>query len=135
LKIKPGSVSVGGKISIETRVENIGDGDADNVYIELKSNPKEGLSGFKKAYIGQLEKGDEAPAIFSLIATKANKYNGTLIIHYTDDLGEHKKTENIGLNVNSNLSTMLYWIGAIVLIGILGFFGYKKYSVKKEGIK
>ena len=132
LKIKPGSVSVGGKISIETRVENIGDGDADNVYIELKSDPKEGLSGFKKAYIGQLEKGDEAPAIFSLTATQANKYNGTLTIHYTDDLGEHKKTENIGFNVNSNPLTMLSWIGGIVLIGILSFFGHKKFSKSKD---
>jgi hypothetical protein len=126
LKIQPGTVAVGGKISIQARVENIGKGDADNVYVELKLDPAEGLSGFKKAYIGKLEADDDAPAIFTLTAMAENKYKTQLIIHYTDDLGEHTKIENLNLSVSNKPIDWYYWAIAIVMVLILGYYFYTK---------
>lgn len=126
LQVKPGTISVGGKISIEARVENVGEGDADNVYVELKLSPSEGIAGSKKAYIGQLKKGDDAPAIFSLTGQSANKYSGELIIHYSDDLGEHTKTEKIGLSVKESTNYLYYAIGLILIAGVGYFVFYKK---------
>ncbi len=105
IKIKPAGQEIGKPISIEVRVENIGVGSAENVFVELKFENDTSLTGNKKAYIGHLDKTDESPAFFNLNSQVAGKFTGKILIHYSDDLGEHTTTES--LNISYKESTKI----------------------------
>lgn len=130
LKLKPASVIVGKPVNLEIRIENIGVGEADNVYVELKFD-SEGVTGSKKAYVGRLDKNDESPAFFTLNSQVEGKYPGKILIHYTDDLGEHSITESFNVNFkeDTSINWMLY-IGIIIGLGVI--FLIARSIVKKK---
>ena len=78
------------------RLENIGEGEARVVKAKL-----EGLegSGNTNAFVGRLDKDDDAPAVFTFVPEKAGEQAVTLLVEYEDDLGEHQLRENLTFNV------------------------------------
>jgi hypothetical protein len=98
LKIEPQIPKKGEEITIELRIENIGDDDAENTKLVLDSE----LKGFKTAYLGELEKNDDTPAIFTLRANAAGEVTNKLILTYEDDFGEHVLSEEIRFNISNN---------------------------------
>jgi hypothetical protein len=137
LKFNPHQIRPFEEFTIQATIENSGEGTADNVKVDLESND---LIGFKKAYIGELEEGDDAPAIFSVRSTKLGTLDAFLVIHYLDDLGEHIVRESIPIEVSDHMyikkyqSNKLVWVLAVILFifaGVILFLG-RKY-VKKRG--
>ncbi len=128
IKIKPAGQIVGKPISVEIRTENIGVGSADNVYIELKFEDGTSITGTKKAYIGHLDINDESPAFFTLNSKVVGKYPAKILIHYTDDLGEHTTTESLNLSYKEDTSTNYTLYGGILLLIIMGVIIKKNYK-------
>ena len=83
------------------RLENVGEGEAHVVKAKL-----EGLegSGNTNAFLGRLDKDDDAPAVFTFVPEKAGEQGVTLLVKYEDDFGEHQLSENLTLNVLGNNS-------------------------------
>ncbi len=98
LKIEPQNPKKGDEITIELRVENVGDDDAENTKLVLDSE----LEGFKTVYLGELEKDDDSPAIFSLKTIEEGDFANKLALTYEDDFGEHQITEEFNLTVSNN---------------------------------
>jgi hypothetical protein len=98
LKIEPQNPKKGEEITIELRIENVGDDNAENTKLVLDSE----LKGFKTAYLGELEKNDDTPAIFTLRANAAGEVTNKLILTYEDDFGEHALSEEIRFNISNN---------------------------------
>jgi hypothetical protein len=96
LKFDSGTPMKGQQVSMILRLENIGEGEARVVKAKL-----EGLegSGDTNAFIGRLDKDDDAPAVFNFVPEKAGEQAATLLVEYEDDLGEHKLMENLTFNV------------------------------------
>jgi hypothetical protein len=103
LKIEPQNPRKGEEITIEARIENVGDDDAENTKLVLDSE----LEGFKTAYLGELEKDDDTPAIFTLRAATHGEAINKLILTYNDDFGEHTLSEEIGFNISNNQTQYL----------------------------
>lgn len=98
LKIDPQNPKKGDTVTIELRVENVGDADADDAKLILDST----LHGFKTAYLGELEKSDDTPAIFTLHAPAAGKAVNQMTLTYEDDFGKHTVTEEIRFDISNN---------------------------------
>jgi len=129
IKIKPAGATIGKPVSIEVRVENIGVGAADNVYVELKFEDGSSITGNKKAYIGHLDITDESPAFFNLNSKVAGKYPAKVLIHYTDDLGEHITEESLNISYKEDTSinyTLYSFIALLLIIVIVLYRRYKK---------
>jgi hypothetical protein len=124
LKIEPQNPRKGEEITIEARIENVGDDDAENTKLVLDSE----LEGFKTAYLGELEKDDDSPAIFTLRAATAGEVINTLILTYEDDFGEHDLTEEIIFNIseNNNQNIQMLSIGLLVAFVFVIRFAVKK---------
>lgn len=96
LKFDSGTPVKGQQVSMILRLENIGEGEARVVKAKL-----EGLegSGDTNAFVGRLDKDDDAPAVFIFVPEKAGEQAATLLVGYEDDLGEHQLRENLTFNV------------------------------------
>lgn len=118
LKFDPEMPVVGQKVSIILRLENVGDGEARFVKARL-----EGLegSGSTNAFLGRLEKEDDAPAVFTIIPEKAGEQNPVLKVEYEDDFGEHQLIENLSFSVagkNSKIPSFIFVIPLFMLVVI-----------------
>jgi hypothetical protein len=105
------------------RLDNSGTGDAEAVraWITLP------FLGNKEAFIGRIEPHNDAPAVFILDSGDSGEYPYTLHVSYKDDWGEHERTENLTLTVQSppdNTSSII--LGILLLIG--GFLGYRMWT-------
>ncbi|MCK5344190.1 MAG: COG1361 S-layer family protein, partial [Candidatus Heimdallarchaeota archaeon] len=60
--VEPQPVVLGQQTLVTVRVENLGEGAAENIHVSLRSS---GMEGQTKAYIGKLDEGEDAPAIFA----------------------------------------------------------------------
>ncbi len=118
--VDPNPIKDKEKVIVTVRVENLGEGDADNIQVRLEND---GFEGQTKAYIGKLKEDEDAPAVFSLIPSKPGKHELKVIVSYEDDLGEHEITEHLELLVmKKNSSTKL--VITFLLVGMAAFFGY-----------
>ncbi len=116
--VDPNPIKYGERAIVTVRVENLGEGDADNIQVRLKDG---GFEGQTKAYIGKLKEDEDAPAVFSLIPYKSGKHNLEVIVSYNDDLGKHELTENLELLVTekknqTSLIVLILILGAAVLL-------------------
>lgn len=125
IKIKPLGQIVGNPTSVEVRVENIGYGSADNVYVELKFQSQD-ITGNKKAYIGHLDKTDESPAFFNLNSKVSGKFPAKILIHYTDDLGEHIVEDNINISYKEDNSINYFLYTGVIIILVIIFIFIKR---------
>jgi len=129
LKIEPLTIKRGDKVTVQVRVENVGDGRAENVKVTLDSD----LSGNKKAYVGGLEKDDDAPAIFTLMANNEGELKNKLIITYTDDFGAHNLTEEFALTIKNNGNNDAMFIATgIIALSLVAIVVYLFSKRKKE---
>jgi hypothetical protein len=124
LKLEPQNPKKGEEITIETRIENVGDDNAENTKLVLDSE----LEGFKTAYLGELEKDDDSPAIFTLRATMEGEVANNLLLTYEDDFGEHDLTEEIRFNIsdNNNQNIQMLSIGLLLAIAFVLSLAVKK---------
>ena len=125
----PSPIVAGTPFDITIRIENTGTGDAKQVSatIDLPAD------GTKQAFIGKIEPGDDAPALFLIENMKGGTYPYTLIVNYTDDMGVHIFTEPMSLRVPPSDSYGNVIFGLIVLV-ILGYLGYRYwYLPHKKG--
>ena len=126
--VDPNPIKDGEKAIVTVRVENLGEGDADNIQVRLEND---GFEGQTKAYIGKLKEDEDAPAVFSLIPSKSGKHELKVIVSYEDDLGEHEITEHLELLVIKKSSSTALII-VFLALGIAAFFGYSFWRKKKE---
>ncbi len=126
--VDPNPINDKEKALLIVRVENLGEGDADNIQVRLEND---GFEGQTKAYIGKLKEDEDAPAVFSLIPLKSGKHKLRVIVTYEDDLGEHKITEDLELFViKKNNSKIL--IIVLLMLALIAFFGYSFWKKKTE---
>jgi len=128
LKLDPAIFIQNKKNTISFRVENLGEGDANNIVVNIISDDFDGL---KTTYLGKLEENEDAPAIFTIIPKTAGINNLNFEVIYNDDLGEHKISKEIQIFVKKESKTN-YYILSLILILILVYFGYKKINKNKK---
>ncbi|MGB9929528.1 MAG: COG1361 S-layer family protein [Methanosarcina sp.] len=124
LKFDPEMPEKGQKVSMILRLENVGEGEARFVKAKL-----EGLDGggSTNAFLGRLDKDDDAPAVFSFIPEKAGAQEVNLLVEYEDDFGQHLLSENLTFNVTRQKQSIIPWIvGAIIVFAAAVFYMKKK---------
>lgn len=124
LKFDPEIPVKGQQVSLTLRLENVGNGEAHSVKARL-----EGLegSGSTNAFLGRLDKDDDAPAVFTFTPEKTGDQDVTLLVEYEDDFGEHKISENLTYNVKSQKGGILpIVIGAVLVLAVAFFYMKKK---------
>jgi len=124
LKFDPEIPVKGQKVSMIVRLENVGEGEA--LFVKAKL---EGLdaSGSSSAFLGRLDKDDDAPAVFTFIPGKTGEQEVTLLVEYVDDFGQHQLSEDLTVNViNDSNSKIPLLIGVLVVLAVAVFFMKKK---------
>ncbi len=123
LKFDPEMPERGQKVSMILRLENVGEGEARFVKARL-----EGLkgSGSTDAFLGRLNKDDDAPAVFTFIPEKSGEQNVTLLVEYEDDFGEHRLNEDLTFNVVRKGDSAVPLILAAVLVLAVALYYLKK---------
>lgn len=116
IKIDPAVIKKNNDITLVARIQNAGYGDAKEVVVELDSP----LEGYKKAFLGELEKKEDAPVVFNLKATQSGKVDGILKITYRDDFGVHEKSEKLSVIVGSENGKTSIPESAYLAIGAVG---------------
>ncbi len=117
IKIEPERVVQGEPFTLTIRIENNGQGDARSVESEVDIP----ITGGKTAFLGKIAPDEDAPAMYILKADKNDKLEYNLTIYYSDDLGIHKKVQQMSLLVypRDNNSTFLF--GGFVIAVVLGY--------------
>ena len=124
LKFDPEIPVKGQQVSLTLRLENVGDGEARSVKARLEGLEGSGSTG---AFLGRLDKDDDAPAVFTFTPGKTGDQDVTLLVEYEDDFGEHKVSENLTYNVKShNGSILSIVIGAFLVLAVAFFYMKKK---------
>jgi hypothetical protein len=124
LKFDPEVPVKGQSVSMTVRLENVGEGEARFVKARIEGLEGSGSAG---AFIGRLEKNDDAPAVFTFVPEKTGKQAATLVVEYEDDFGNHQLREDLSFNVNSRNGNILPLImGAAVIIAAAVFYLKKK---------
>jgi hypothetical protein len=108
------------------RIENTGTGEAKQVSAKVDLP----VEGTKEAFIGKIKPGNDAPAIFLLEGAKSGNLPYNLTIIYTDDMGVHTMTRQMNLRVPASDPTGSIII-VLIIIGILGFLGYRYWYLPK----
>lgn len=121
-------VEQGKPFTITARLENVGYGNAEYISSELDCP----FEGNKKAYVGQLDRYEDAPAVFRLLSKEKGHFNCILKTTFKDDTGYHVQEDPFDVFVRGNHKIL--WI----LLGILGVVGvviaYRKF-IKEEKLK
>lgn len=111
-QISPQQIQTGDTFSLILRIENTGTDDAKSVRASLDI-PFEGI---KEAFVGTIEPGNDAPAVFNLKATRGGEISYTMNITYLDDYGKHSISEPLSLSVQEKGGISLL----ILVLAILG---------------
>ena len=119
-------ITAGEGFVIIARLENVGEGDADSINADIACP----FNGNKKAFLGQLKKDEDAPAVFNLVSTRSGEFTCKLMVFYEDDLGSHQKEEEFGVSILSpNYSGIIIFI---IIILILAFIFRKRIPFLKK---
>jgi S-layer domain len=124
LKFDPEIPVKGQQVSMTMRLENVGEGEARSVKARLEGLEGSGNTG---AFLGRLDKDDDAPAVFTFTPEKTGDQDVTLLVEYEDDFGEHELSENLTLNVESQKGNILpIVLGAVLILAAVIFYMKKK---------
>ncbi len=124
LKFDPGMPVKGQQVSMTVRLENVGEGEARSVKARLEGLEGSGSTG---AFLGRLDKDDDAPAVFTFTPEKAGEQEVTLLVEYEDDFGEHQLSENLTINVESQEGSIVpIVLGAVLILAVVIFYMKKK---------
>ncbi len=114
---------------LTVRIENTGTGEAKQVSAKVDL-PAEGT---KESFIGKIQPGNDAPALFLLEGAKSGNHPYNLTISYTDDMGTHTQTRQMNLRVPAADMTGTL-ILVLIILAILGFVAYRYwYFPKRNG--
>jgi uncharacterized membrane protein len=112
---------------LTVRIENTGTGEAKQVSAKVDL-PTEGT---KESFIGKIQPGNDAPALFLLEGAKSGNYPYNLTITYTDDMGTHTQTRQMNLRVPAADMTGTI-ILVLIILAILGFIAYRYWYLPKR---
>ena len=119
----PEIISEGEKIILTIDIENAGNGEAKDVRVELENLE---LEGVKQKYLGKIESDENMPARFIFEGDKNGIYEGNIKINYKF-AGENKELNfPIQIQIFSNGTNYFYVAGIILILGVLGYFLYRK---------
>lgn len=132
VKTDPVRIGEGEYFVLMVTVENSGQGDAKSVRASIVGLP---FGGSKTAFLGKLDSGDDAPAIFNLQAGGAGNYEYNLTIEYEDDLGKHAETRELEMTAfeSSGNGAALMAFGAIVVLALVAYAVYRSRQGRKPG--
>jgi hypothetical protein len=120
-----------GQFTMVFRIENTGTDDAKSVEASIDLP----MDGNKEAFVGKIEPGNDAPAVFYLTDTGNGEIPYTLMVQYTDDYGNHTLEKNLKLDVSSpdygDLVLAIVVIGVALLCGA-GIWYWRKIWRKKR---
>jgi hypothetical protein len=124
LKFDPGMPVKGQQVSMIVRLENVGEGEASSVKARLEGLEGSGSTG---AFLGRLEKDDDAPVVFTFVPEKAGEQAVTLLIEYEDDFGAHRLREDLTFSVDRQKGSILpIVLGAVLILAAAVFYMKKK---------
>jgi len=124
LKFDPEIPVKGQQASLTLRLENVGEGEARSVKARLEELEGSGSTG---AFLGRLDKDDDAPAVFTFTPEKTGDQNVTLLVEYEDDFGEHQISEHLTFNVQRQEGSVLpIVLGAVLVLAAVSFYMKKK---------
>ena len=125
LKFDPEMPVKGQQVSMILQLENVGEG-VEARFVKARLEGLEG-SGSTEAFLGRLEKDNDALAVFTFVPEKSGEQTATLVIEYEDDFGKHQLNEDLTFNVDSQKGSIIPLIlgAAIVLAAI--------FYLKKKG--
>lgn len=125
LKFDPEMPVKGQQVSMILQLENVGEG-VEARFVKARLEGLEG-SGSTEAFLGRLEKDNDAPAVFTFVPEKSGEQTATLVIEYEDDFGKYQLNEDLTFNVDSQKGSIIPLIlgAAIVLAAI--------FYLKKKG--
>jgi hypothetical protein len=112
---------------LTVRIENTGTGEAKQVSAKVDL-PAEGT---KESFIGKIQPGNDAPALFLLEGAKSGNHPYNLTITYTDDMGTHTQTRQMNLRVPAADMTGTL-ILVLIILAILGFVAYRYWYLPKR---
>jgi hypothetical protein len=123
LKFDPEMPERGQKVSMILRLENVGEGEAR--FVKARLERLRG-SGSTDAFLGRLDKDDDAPAVFTFIPEKSGEQEVTLLVEYEDDFGDHRLSEDLTFNVIRKGGSILPFALVAVLVLAVALFYLKK---------
>ncbi len=115
LKLNSYSLNLFKEFEISGMIENIGYGEAKNIYVTAQTD----LEGFKKSFVGTLDKDEDSPIQFRLKANEVGNHEIKLVVHFTDDFGEHSIEESLNVQVTKPTNQLYTIIGVIVVLVLL----------------
>ena len=89
-----GQPAAGQPVSVVIRLENIGHGNANSIQSEITCSGRSA-----KAFLGQLKRDEDAPAVFEIILPSGGRHECVLVTNYTDDLGSKGMTNSFEVTV------------------------------------
>lgn len=113
VRTDPARISAGSPVDLTIRLENTGTADAESVRATISDIE---LPGTKEAFLGTIEPGNDAPAVFALQADRAGTFDYTLTIEYTDDYGAHTTRQALQMVVAERDAVPAIAITAAVLL-------------------
>lgn len=111
-------ITAGRPFTIIARLENVGTGDADSISSQLECP----FSEAKKAFLGQLKKDEDAPAVFDVTSSRPGTYACNLTVLFEDDTGSHEFRDSFDVLVNPAGISAVAVLMAIAIIAGLFFF-------------
>jgi hypothetical protein len=123
-QISPQEIKTGDTFSLIIRLENTGTDDAKSVRAALDI-PFEGI---KEAFVGTIEPDNDAPAVFTLKATRPGEVFYTLNVTFQDDYGKHSITEPLSLSVQQTNGSAVLVPVLILIVAAIAVFLYRRRS-------
>jgi hypothetical protein len=121
-QISPQQIQIGDTISLIVRLENTGTDDAKSVKAALDI-PFEGI---REAFVGTIEPGNDAPAVFTLKATQSGEIAYHLNVTFTDDYGQHTLSEPLLLSVQEKDGTIVLALIFVLVLAAGAALLYKR---------
>lgn len=126
LSTDPVRVERGQEFALIARLENTGTDDANSVRAQIDLP----LPGANESFVGTIEPGNDAPAVFNLVADRAGTLGYTLSTTFTDDEGTHTVSEPLSLEVadSGGSATMIVAVLALVVLAAAGIWYWRRRS-------
>ena len=91
IKTEPLNPAKDDLVTMTMRIENSGTGDAKSAKITFTSS-----EGNKTAFLGKIKPNDDAPAVFTFLASQSGEMPYSATVEFEDDLGVHSQTWTLG---------------------------------------
>ena len=120
-------ISTGEPFTVIARLENVGFGDADSVSAEI-SCP---FAPDKKAFIGQLQKDEDAPAVIEMTSSRSGSFTCNLLVSFKDDTGTYQLSDSFDVTIASpNYFETIAFL--LIIAGILAWIFRKRLPFSKK---